>query len=356
LEKTIQVELHSRVDTTNKDVRDIVVLWTNYLNARPDSISDSPYWNTTEKKKYTDFDHSRTLLYQFPAAQLLSYFKPKMLSVEKEGPHYAIRTMYLSEHTTSSTDNSNPWAIQKLYAVKEANEWKLKNALPVITEKWNRTTVGKITFIYPPDHSFRKDLAMKADDFCTQLSKQYQFNDWLPFDFYLTHSGDELGKLLNFDFFFAGYTTGIAFHSKRMLLSGAGSEYYPHEFVHMVVPQSERHSMLEEGFATWKGGQGQKTFKESASVLAAELKKNPSIRFNDVLNKQWGWEYAAFYTTGAILCHAADEQGGIALVKQLLQIKGSDEILVNQLCQLFRIDKNNLDDFWRKETLKFLDR
>ncbi|MBK6836366.1 MAG: hypothetical protein IPG89_19730 [Bacteroidetes bacterium] len=79
--------------------------------------------------------------------------------------------------------------------------------------------------------------------------------------FYITDSGDDLGKLLNFDFFYAGYTTGIGMNDNRMLLSGQGSEYYPHEFIHLIVPKYERHWMIEEGFATWKGGTMEKTFE-----------------------------------------------------------------------------------------------
>src|SRR5215204_6623317 len=61
----IQVEIHSRVDTTKKEIKEIARLWTNYLNAEPDKISDNPYWNEEEKLKYKDFDFSRSLLYQF---------------------------------------------------------------------------------------------------------------------------------------------------------------------------------------------------------------------------------------------------------------------------------------------------
>jgi hypothetical protein len=58
----IQVEIHSRVDTTKNDIKEIATLWTNYLNSEPDRISDNPYWNEEEKLKYKDFDFSRRLL------------------------------------------------------------------------------------------------------------------------------------------------------------------------------------------------------------------------------------------------------------------------------------------------------
>src|SRR5689334_23084295 len=164
----IQVEIHSRVDTTKNEIKEISTLWTNYLSAEPDKISDNPYWNEEEKLKYKDFDFSRSLLFKSPSSQLLRQFKPKILSIEKEGEYYAIRTIYSADGLDGEYRKSDPWAIQKVYAVRENNQWRLKNALPIISQHWNRKTVGKITFIYPPDHTFNEESAVKANDFCNQ--------------------------------------------------------------------------------------------------------------------------------------------------------------------------------------------
>jgi hypothetical protein len=351
----IQVEIHSRVDTTKHEIKEIATLWTNYLNSEPDKVSDNPYWNEAEKLKYKDFDFSRRFLYQVPSDQLLRNYIPKILSIEKEGDHYGIRTMYSADGLEGEYRKSDPWAIQKLYAVREDNQWRLKNSLPIITNHWNRKTIGKITFIYSPYHPFNEALAVKANEFCNQVKDEFKFPDWEPFDFYITESGDELGRLLNFDFFAAGYTTGVGLHEKRILLSGIGSEYYPHEFIHLIVPQFERHGLMEEGFATWKGGQDGKTFEESVSLFANELSKNDTVTFLDVLNRQWGWQYAAFYTTGAIFCNSAYQKGGVNLVNELLKIPNDSEKLVDNLCLIFDIEKKDFDDFWRNETLNLVD-
>lgn len=351
----IHVELHSRVDTTKTEIKQVAILWINYLISEPDKIYDNPYWNEEEKKMYKDFDLSRSLLYQFPSGQLLRHFKPKILSIEKEGDYYGIRTIYSGDGLEGQYRKSDPWTIQKIYAVRENNQWKLKNSLPIVTATWDKKTVGKITFIYPPNYKFSQELAEKANKFCNQVKNEFRFPEWGPFDFYITQSGDELGRLLNFDFFFSGYTTGIGLNEKRMLLSGKGSEYYPHEFIHLIVPEFDRHRLIEEGFATWKGGQGGKTFEESAKLLANELFKNDTVTFSDVLNKKWGWQYSAFYTTGAVFCHSAYERGGVELVNELLRIPNDSEKLIEKLCLIYDIEQKNFDGFWRNETLKFLD-
>lgn len=353
--KKIQVEIHSRVDTTKNEIKQIATLWSNYLNSEPDKISDNPYWNEEEKLKYKDFDLSRSLLYQSPSNQLLRHFKPKILSIEKEGEHYGIRTMYSADGLEGEYRKSDPWAIQKIYAVRENNQWRLKNSLPIVTANWNRKTIGKITFIYSPNHRFSPELAEKANEFCNQVKNEFLLPEWEPFEFYVTQSGDDLGRLLNFDFFFAGYTRGIGLNEERILLSGMGSEYYPHEFIHLIVPKFDRHRLIEEGFATWIGGQGGETFEESVKLFANELSKNDTVTFSDVLNENWGWQYSAFYTTGAIFCNSAYEKGGVELVNELLKIPNNSEKLIERLCLIYDIEQKDFDGFWRNETLKFLD-
>jgi hypothetical protein len=349
----IDVTIHARVDTTNPEIKEVAMLWINYLNSKPDSLYDNPYWNKAEKQKFKRFDFSIDYLYQFPSSQLLRYYKPTILSIEKEGDNYGIRTIFSADGLAEEYRKSNPWCITKLYAIKENDAWKLKNALPIITENWNKKTIGKITFIYPQHHKFNNDLAVKANQFCNDITEKFKLPEWEPFDFYITDSGDELGKLLNFDFYFAGYTTGIGMYDNRILLSGLGSEYYPHEFIHLILPKRERHGLIEEGFATWNGGQGGKTFEESAKLFANELANNDTITFADVLGKKWGWKYAAFYTTGAIFCNAAYDKGGVALLKELLEIPPDDEKLIEAICKLFAIKEADIDSFWRKEVLKF---
>lgn len=80
-DSTIEVEIHARVNTANKEIEEIATLWTNYLNSQPDQITDNPFWNEEEKALYSDFDLLRNLLYPFPAGQLAILIKEhKLLS------------------------------------------------------------------------------------------------------------------------------------------------------------------------------------------------------------------------------------------------------------------------------------
>ena len=81
----IDVTIHSRVDTTQKEIKEVAVLWTNYLNAKPDSLYDNPYWNNAEKVRFNSFDLSTPYLYQFSSKKLLNYYKPTILSISIRG-------------------------------------------------------------------------------------------------------------------------------------------------------------------------------------------------------------------------------------------------------------------------------
>lgn len=82
------VIIHSRVDTMKIEIKEVALLWINYLNSKPDSLYDNPYWNNAEKFKFKSFDFSMEYLYKFPSSQLLMYYKPTILSIEKEGDNY----------------------------------------------------------------------------------------------------------------------------------------------------------------------------------------------------------------------------------------------------------------------------
>ncbi len=351
---TIDLTIHSRVDTTKQEIKEIVTLWVNYLTSKPDSIYDNPYWNEEEKKKYEDFDFTRSSMYQMPSAHLLANYKPTILSIEKEGDSYAIRTLFNADGMEGMYRKYNPWCITRLHAVKENGAWKLKNALPIITKSWDRKTIGKINFIYSHEHQFNEALAQKANRFCDSIVSKFQFPDWKPFDFYITTSGDELGKLLGFDFFFAGYTTGKGLNDKRILLSGLASEWYPHEFIHLIVEDKKRHWIVEEGFATWIGGANQKQFEEMAVTLAENLAENDTVTFDDILSRKWGWQFNAYYATGAIVCQMVYDKGGLNSVKRLLDTPQGDNELKKVLCELLMVEPKYLDKALQKEILKYL--
>lgn len=112
--------------------------------------------------------------------------------------------------------------------------------------------------------------------------------------------------------------------------------------------------MIDEGFATLLGGAGEKTFYESAKYFAQQLAKNETVKFDDILNKKWGWQFSAYYTTGAIVCKLIYDKNGITSVKKLLDTPPDNDVIKQTICKLLKIKTKDLDKYFRTETLKYL--
>ena len=346
--------LHGRVDTTNPEVMEVVQLWLNYLASKPDSICDNPFWNEAEKRNYKEFDFAQESLFQFDSRQLLNYFKPTILSVEKVEQSYAIRTIFFADNVEGESRKSNPWTIFRIYAVKEFGDWKLKNPLSIHSRNWKRIKAGKITYIFPSTHWYSYVYAEKAVHFCDSIAEKFEVGEWEPFDFYITESADELGELLGFEFFFPGFTQGRGMYDRRILLSGKNSEFYPHELAHMVLGGQNQHQFVNEGMATWIGGVAELTFEDAARNLAAAVQKEPQVRFINMLSRKWGRQHHALYVSGAIFCKLIYEKKGLEGLNALMNSSASDMELFSTLCKTLGIKEKDLNDYWRAEVLKYL--
>jgi hypothetical protein len=354
---TFDISITNRVDTThNSEVKQVFHLWKNYLLSRPDSVYNNPYWNTKEKERFKNFDLSRTSIYQFSAPELLSYYKPTVLAIEKEGNKYSIRTLFYAEGLKGEYKGSNTWGILKIFALKENNEWKLENNFFNETKNWHFKNYGYIQYHYAHSHKFDSLLAFKSIQFCDSIAKVFDFPKTLPFDFYVTKSPDELGLLLGLEYVFAGIAYGKALYDERILLGGFDSEYYPHEFVHFITPNNKnRNDLIEEGFATWLGGSQNKSFTENIDVLAKELFKSDTISLNHILNKNWGWSYNSFYTSGALICQMVFEKRGVKGIKQLLNADTkTDDKMFNELKKLLAYSKEQFIKAWKERLKKYL--
>ena len=89
-------------------------------------------------------------------------------------------------------------------------------------------------------------------------------------------------------------------------------------------------------------------FGERAALLAAELGRNNTLTLQEVIEKKWGWEVAAFYTTGAIFCEAAHARGGVPAVLRLLDAPPDNTAFLTILADVLGIRENQLDTYWRQ--------
>ena len=320
-EQNINLQISSRVDTINSNVKEVLKLYENYINSQPDSIYNNPYWNSKEKASFKDFDFSRISIYNgISSSQLFRVYTPFVLSIEPKNEKYQIRVLYSNSATEPPYVGSKVWCIHKLNARIENGTWKLENLLVEKTKDWTKKQIGFVEYIFPREHQFNVKRAIQASEFCNEIVRRLnpEFNE--PFRFYLANGVDEMGELENFDYIFSGVTTGKA--REGMILSSKGDEFYPHEFVHKLLPvNANRGHVIEEGLATFLGTkEDSHEYLTVMQKLAKDYKRRKSYSLENILNNTTEWNgYPSAYPGGALICEVIHEISGDEGLNELVR-------------------------------------
>lgn len=352
----ISLLISSRVDTTSEEIRSVIKLYEDYYRSKPDSVYDNPYWNKKEKALYKDFDFSRISIFQggMDANSLFQYFSPFVLSVEPIGEKYQIRVLFSSATTDPKYAGSKVWCIQKLNAVKEGQSWVLENLEVEISKGWSSKKSGFIDYRFPPTHEFDVQEAGRAENFCDEIIRRFNPGYDGSFKYYITSSKDDMGLLENFDYYFVGITTGKA--REGMILTAKGNEFYPHEFIHKLLPLNpKRNFVVEEGLAQFLGTKENKEEYESLMTkLAIDLEeRSETINFKSVISQSERFNgYQTAYPAGAAICEIVYGHSGDQGLLQLLMADTMEyKNLVTTICLITKLSEQELETKW-SETLK----
>src|SRR6059058_2032005 len=68
-----------------------------------------------------------------------------------------------------------PLAVYRVFATREGGRWVLANALPRLTQRWQRETIGRITFVFPPTHRFVRARAEATAAFVDSLAHAFPY-------------------------------------------------------------------------------------------------------------------------------------------------------------------------------------
>jgi hypothetical protein len=340
-------------------INEVCNLWQNYLHSKPDSLYDNPYWNSAEKKQYKYFD----LLTQSEINNVymyLPYYPPSILSINREGEYYRIRTLY-SEHDSIFSD---PIAITNVYAKREDGKFKLYNSLPIATSNWRRHTIGSITFIHPQYHTFNEKLAVRLSQFVDSIAFQMG-SPTRQAEFYFADTFDELMRAQGFDYYLgegnnnpaAGYCD-----SKNVIMYGGGvNEWFPHEFVHLyAVPKFPgADNYFHEGIATLLGGTRGYSLDWLIRHADTLLTVNKDFRIDSAFAEgEWG-KYAdidyitgSSYIFGGLICKMLIEKGGWELLKKFGSYQGK-ESRYRILQEEFGVERKDTGTFIRKKITEY---
>ena len=387
----IDLPITVRVDTTDADIKAVYDLWRKFLSSRPDSAIDRSLWNKKELKRYGEPYAARSWIYN--SQNIINSFPPLLLSLEKEGKFYAIRTLYYSEGLEKQYKSSNPWALQTMYAKKvkikiknedeekkidtmpqgkregfvapepdslrkkkDSAEYKLFDPLHVITDSWRNRRMGPIDYHFPHDYFFDRGVGLRMTKFIKSVRKKYDLPKVSPIEFYITRNQDEIAAALGLDFIL-GPSAGRSNTPNAQVFSSLASEWYPHEITHVLFRDFKPHFILNEGIATYLGGSMNRSFDSLAADLDQFFDSNDTISFQQILDSPYlEGSTAIYYTVGAVLCKMAYQEGRAEKVKELLSSGVSDDELYVTIERVFRISKQDVTAAIRQKTKEYADR
>lgn len=343
----IDLPVSPRVDTTQAEVAQVYDLWRAYLSAQPDSIRPSPYWSEAEQARYADFDLSRRWTYGYVTNGFNIHdglgIRPRVLSIEPAGDGYAVRTLYAPDDLT---DFQGLYSIQRVYAQREGGEWRLSNALPVLTRSWERRRVGMIEYVFPPDHPFDESAARRAAAFADSVMGRFGLTLDGPVEYYVAPTATEMARISGLDYSWDP-NDGRAYAENRQVFVGTGQEDYLHEIAHALFGPLDTAQVLSEGLATYLGGFGTRSFEEAAADTAARLQSLPDLQLSDVLRGA-APDAETYYVTGAVLVEAALEKGGPDLLRQFLALAQTPDGVYDGLREVLGVPPADAEAYWRQ--------
>lgn len=348
-----RVDLGFGVDTATADKRAVLDLWRRYLADRPENIRAHAAWSAAEAKRWPAVDLTAPFIYQGEGwSQGMRITVVQLEPAPDDSTAWAIRTLF---SRASSSGVVRPIVLLRVYAVPEAGEWKLANALPRQSRDWQRQRVGTMTFVHPPGYAFSADRARHAAAFVDSLTTAFQVAAPSDLEVYLHDNAEELWRVAGLDF--ALYPTGRTYTPNKLLFSAhrAYGEFYPHELTHIVLaPISERAPwILQEGLATWLGGSRGRDFGTLLRELDAELNAKSWLTLDTIVGPHNFGVDSVSYTTGAVLLAMAHERGGVAAVRRLLLSGGSPDDIRRMASEILGIAPGRLGEVWRDAIRRF---
>lgn len=258
---------------------------------------------------------------------------------------------YRPEDDDYSKQNAsyNPPIIQRYYAVLENDEWKLANAFSYDIAGWYTHETKYINYHFPRKSMFSEELAKKANQFCDSIICRFGYPPMKEkIEYYVCNGEFEVGEVLGYDHYIYGWALGKTIQNK--IISGNGTVYYPHEFVHFIDDDPEaRGRHIGEGFATWLGGSIGKDYSQLAQIFANKYMENVDANF------AWAWDSKLNkYTLGALLIDMVFDDKGDKGVLEFMTLPGKNaEETQNSIQELCGWSEKKFSKKWEAKIKEF---
>ncbi len=357
----LPAEIALGVDTAKVPVPELLALWRRYLESGPYDSHGTPSWTSREQRRWPEgFD--LTTPWCYGSREDFANSRATILDVAPasfgDTSAYAIRTLFSYQDSTMA--KPLPYAVCRVYALRESGQWVLANALGQVTRQWRRTEMGPVTFVYPPTHQFNEYRARRSVSFVDSVATAFGAGRPKHMEFYIADSQEGMLRLLGLDVL-PNHTPGLAYTAHRLIFSGSEiyGEWYPHELAHMALDSLTKSwrtpFALDEGLAMWLGGSRGKDFRALMRSLAVALQAQPSITLDTLLGSATVTDTLA-YPAAAALLQMAYERGQITQVKAFLGARLAGEVpdtILDMAQRTFRESRQQLAALWRSRVMQY---
>ena len=328
------IRVMPRVNMADSGVQRVLNSWIDSLDAwrglgsvATGGHRDGPFATGSQHQIMSDwFGQSEFVLKTFPPTILSVEQRPGSATTPEYHRIWTIRTMFSS--TEPETHHVIPLGIMRTqFGERVDGALEALDPISEHTARWTSTTVGRLTFLIPPDGHLDMKRARMADDFITTLSRTFDVSPPSNITMYVAPDRDAMCELFGLEYY-AFPPSGLAYPEAGMMMTSLGDPLHYHELVHMTIHDLEARTypILREGVATWLGGS---TNVSTTELLATLMQRNgaaPLPSLEELMSGE-ALDQEAQYILAAVIADAVHELHGIAGIKMLLTVRDANEAI-----------------------------
>ncbi|MFJ1472687.1 hypothetical protein ACILE9_00300 [Capnocytophaga cynodegmi] len=241
-------------------------------------------------------------------------------------------------------------------------DYQFENMFDNQFDTFTKRKIKNLTFYYKNSKLFRKEDVKKALKFNKEMADFFELPE-IDFSCFIFDNYFEQKKLRGFDFDtdmrVGREKGGVVFPYLKVIFSGNGTAYYPHEIVHLYTRQKAKNenSYLDEGIAVYFGGSGGLYFPQIMRELYSFLQQTDIdicqiIETKDNLFVKTDIDF--HYAFAALLCHTILEHHGKEKLFELLDSGDNLDVFWDKIKATFSLKTEEFHNFFLKELEKYV--
>lgn len=323
---------------------------------------ESEHWNSSDYKIY-----SKPFLYLLEKPAMMDPVKlqPLVMSITPGiSNQYLAKVAYIRRDSITSIEGIYFVLISK----NDTGGYKLSNPTKYLTRKWTNYNTGSIKYVVNPQCDYNDIEAKKMDSLNLSLSKYFK-TTVIPVTYYSCKSHYDLWYAQGEDrYYIVGYIAdakgGRTIPQDKTIYAAIGSQYYPHELVHVYLyqfqkkPEENSFSVLSvEGIPTFLGGSEGVSLEYHLNRLATFANKNKIATIDDLRVMEDGVLGDTLYTKvdyalGGLIAMLIEKKLGLNGIIELCNAHNDNEVF-SLLAKTYKIKSGHVDEYILKELKKY---